>query len=186
MHRDEGALGPGPDPSPARWLLVARADPSDYCVRRPVLVFGIGVSWTLLMCLLRAVRPAMRVRAPGGVGSDWTGDRSRWYCAPRLTRGPPTARSIQRRPPARLRSPCMSTLGPTSRGVLRAHQELREPAHRVLATRLPALASRAGRSLQDKRSSGISPVKYASWPGTQEMKAPKAATRGLREPVRDP
>lgn len=39
----------------------------------------------------------------------------------RLIRGPPTARSIQRRPPARLRSPSVTILGPTNRCVLRAH-----------------------------------------------------------------
>jgi len=67
-----------------------------------------------------AYSPLVLDEKHAAIYSEWTGDRSRWFCALQTDSGPPTARSIQRRPPARLQSPSAPILGPPSPRVLRA------------------------------------------------------------------
>jgi hypothetical protein len=69
----------------------------------------------------RFVRPAMAVRTPGGVQSDWTGDRSRWCCALQTDSGPTYDALDPAAPPGTAPVTQWSILGPTNRCVLRAH-----------------------------------------------------------------
>jgi hypothetical protein len=83
-------------------------------------------SWSRTGVPARCIRPtldersfAYNVRRLGRRAGRATGDVG--AARSRLPRDPPTARSIQRRPPARLRPPSVWILGPPTPRVLKAH-----------------------------------------------------------------